>query len=484
MVGITAYGAYIPKRRLNRMAIIQSMGWLAPGLMTAAGGERSMCNWDEDAMTMAVAAARDCVTGMDRSAINAAYLASTSLPFKDRQNSGILATALNLPEEGLVTADFTSSLKSGTTALLTAIDAIRGEGKDNVLVAASDARDAKSAWFYEMWYGDGAASLLVGKDNVIAEFKGAHSVACDFVSSYKGANAKFDYGWEERWIREEGFAKIIPAAIGGLLEKCGVSMDDVSKVVYPCYLSKRVHQGIAKPLKAAPEKIQDNLADVVGDTGAAQPLAMFVAALEEASPGDKIVVASFGQGCDALLFEVTDNIKKLPARKGMKGALANRQEETQYSKLQKFRDNVNVEMGIRAEANKQTALSALWRYRRQVLGLVGGECTKCGTPQYPKMRMCVNPSCNAVDSQVEHEFADKTGIIKSYTGDMLAVSVDPPAIYGLVQFEGGGRALYDFTDCTLTEVKVGQKVKMSFRIRYYDNARDFHGYYWKAVPQS
>ena len=305
----------------------------------------------------------------------------------------MVAAALNLPEEGLVTADFTASLKSGTTALLTAVDAVRGEGKDNVLVAASDARDTKSAWFYEMWYGDGAAALLLGKDNVIAEFKGAHSVSCDFVASFRGANAKFDYGWEERWIREEGFSKIIPAAIGGLLEKCSLSMDEVAKVVYPCYLSSRVHQGLAKPLKAAPEKVQNNLTDVVGDTGAAHPIVMFVSALEEANPGDKIVVASFGQGCDALLFEVTDNIKKLPARNGMKGSLANRKEETQYAKLQKFRDVVKVEMGIRAEANKQTALSALWRHRKQVLGLVGGECTKCGTPQYPKMRMCVISGC-------------------------------------------------------------------------------------------
>lgn len=484
MVGITAYGAHIPKRRLNRMAIIQSVAWLAPALMTAARGERSMCNWDEDAVTMAVAAARDCLTGMDKNAINAAYLASTSMPFKDRQNSGIVAAALNLPEEGLVTADFTASLKSGTTALLTGIDAIRGEGKDNVLVTATDARDTKSAWFFELWYGDGAASLLLGKDNVIAEFKGAHSVSCDFVPSYRGANAKFDYGWEERWIREEGFSKIIPAAINGLLEKTGLSMDDISKVVYPCHMSKRVHQSIAKPLKAAPEKIQDNLAEVVGDTGAAQPLLMFVAALEEANPGDKIVVASFGQGCDALLFEVTENIKKLPARNGVKGSLANRREEAQYSRFQKFREVINVEMGIRAEANKNTALSALWRHRKQVLGLVGGECKTCGTPQYPSLRMCVKPGCNAVDTQVDHEFADKTGMIKSYTGDMLAVSVDPPAVYGLVQFEGGGRSLFDFTDCELAEVKVGQSVKMAFRIKYHDEVRDFNGYYWKAIPQS
>jgi len=135
MVGITAYGAYIPKRRLSRMSIIQSMGWFAPGLITAARGERSMCNWDEDAMTMAVAAARDCLVGMDKSKVNAAYLASTTLPFKDRQNSGILAAALNLPEEGLVTADFAASLKSGTTALLTAVDA-----------AIRDLRDISERW--------------------------------------------------------------------------------------------------------------------------------------------------------------------------------------------------------------------------------------------------------------------------------------------------------------------------------------------------
>lgn len=129
MVGITAYGAYVPRRRLSRMAVLQSMGWFAPGLMMAAAGERSFCNWDEDTMTLAVAAARDCLTGMDKGKVDAAYLASTSLPFKDRQNAGILAAAANLREDGLLTADFTSSAKSGTSAVLTAIDALQGGGR-------------------------------------------------------------------------------------------------------------------------------------------------------------------------------------------------------------------------------------------------------------------------------------------------------------------------------------------------------------------
>ena len=31
MIGITSYGGYIPRLRLDRMSIVQSMGWFAPG---------------------------------------------------------------------------------------------------------------------------------------------------------------------------------------------------------------------------------------------------------------------------------------------------------------------------------------------------------------------------------------------------------------------------------------------------------------------
>ncbi len=52
MVGITSYGAYVPRLRLNRMAIFQAMGWFAPAIGMVAQGERSMCNWDEDSITI------------------------------------------------------------------------------------------------------------------------------------------------------------------------------------------------------------------------------------------------------------------------------------------------------------------------------------------------------------------------------------------------------------------------------------------------
>ena len=95
---------------------------------------------------------------------------------------------------------------------------------------------------------------------------------------------------------------------------------------------------------------------------------------------------------------------------------------------------------------------ALWRKRKEVLGLWGSRCQKCGTPQFPPQRICVNPDCGAVDQMEDYLFSDKKGRILSYTGDMLAASYDPPAIYGAVEFEGGGKYYFDFTDCTLEDM--------------------------------
>ena len=172
MVGITSYGGYIPRLRLNRGAVYGANAWMAPGLIGSAGGEKSMANWDEDSLTMAVEAARDCIAGFDKAQIDATYLSSLNLPFQDRQNGGILAAALHLKED-IETADFTGSTRAGLSAVIAGINAVKTGDYRNALVAAGDRRITKMAYSHELWAGDGAASLLIGTQNVIAEFKGA-----------------------------------------------------------------------------------------------------------------------------------------------------------------------------------------------------------------------------------------------------------------------------------------------------------------------
>lgn len=481
MVGITGYGGYIPRYRISRMLIIQNMAWYFPVIMAVAGGEKAVANWDEDAVSMAVAAAYDCMAGRDRESIGGIYLASTTLPFTDRLNAGIVAAALNIREEDAMHADFSSCMKAGTSAAIAAVEAVRSGRNGDLLVIASDQRRTRMATMFEMFYGDGAAAIRIGREGVIAEFKGSHSISCDFVDHYKGYGKEFDYGWEERWVRDEGYGKLIPEAIRGFFRRTGMSMGDISKFVYPCYFTG-THRAIAKDLGIEPARLQDNLHGTCGDTGTAHPLVMLCAALEDARPGDRILLAGFGQGCDVLCFEATENIRKFRPLLGVTGYLAVRTELSSYQKFIKFRDLIVADLGIRGEANPNTSLTVLWRKRKMILGFVGQRCRKCGTPQFPVMPMCVNPACNATGQFEDYGFSDKMGKVQMFTGDLLSPSVDPPAVYGLVSFDQGGKGFLDFTDCDVNQVKVGMPVRMSFRRRYQDRARGFTGYFWKAVP--
>jgi 3-hydroxy-3-methylglutaryl CoA synthase len=480
MAGIVSYGGYVPRYRLNRKIIFAAMGWLNPGTGTYGHGEKAVANFDEDSITMATSAAADSLRGIDRSKIEGLYFASTTMPYKERLNAGIIATALNL-QDAIRSSDFSHALKAGTTALLSAIEAIEAGSTKTILVCASDTRLGKMGTTQEMIFGDGAAAFVLGDHDKIAEFKGSFSLTYDFVDHYRGEMAKYDRSWEERWIRDEGIHRFIPAAVNGLLQKYSLKLSDFAKVIYPCHFAAE-HKRISKELNLDAERNQETMIDEIGDTGAAHPLMMLARALDQAKPGEKILVVSFGNGCDAIYFETTEKIGEAKKGKAISDHLAKRCEMTNYEKYLVFRGIGQADLGLRSEEDIWTRWSFLWRNRKTILGLVGNRCMECGTPQYPPQRVCVNPDCGAIDRMEDYPFSDKKGYIFNYTGDMLAASFDPPAMHGQIDFEGGGRYWFDFTDCTLQDLKVGRPVEMSFRKRYFDDKRNVYGYFWKAVP--
>ena len=473
--GILSYGAYLPRRRLQRKSIAAANSWFAPGLRALAKGERAMANWDEDTVTMAVEAARDCLAGPAPSDLEQLILASTTHPFDDRQNAAIVANAMHLGS-ALRVLDVSGSQRAGTSALISAL-----AGGGSSLVTASEHRLAKAASPQEMHYGDGAAALLVGSGKPIARLIGAHSETVDFVHQFRASERAHDYAWEERWIRDEGYLKLVPAALAALFKETGIAPAAVTHFCLPCTLP-RVVPGVAKRAGIGEAAVRDNLAAVCGDTGAAHALLLLAHALAQAQPGDLIAVAAFGQGCDALLFEVTGAIGALPPRGGVEGALARRKEETNYLRFLAFNDHIALERGMRAEADKGTPLTTLYRNRDMITGLVGGRCRNCGTLQFPRGRYCVNPQCNALDSQDDQPFSDARAKVMSYTADALTYSADPPAYYGMVEFDAGGRMMADFTDVDEGKVEVGMPMRMLFRIKEHDTARGFVRYFWKAAP--
>jgi 3-hydroxy-3-methylglutaryl CoA synthase/uncharacterized OB-fold protein len=477
--GILSYGAYIPHRRLQRAAIHATNSWFAPNLKGLAKGERSIACWDEDPITMAVEAARDALTGIDRTAVGSVSLASTTLPFIDRSNAGVVKEALNL-DDATGAFDLTGSQRAATSGLIQALAAAKG-GAAPHLAIASEMRRARPASEAEMIHGDAAAALLIGEGDVIATLLGQHSTTIDFVDHYRSASATYDYSWESRWIRDEGYVGLIGDALNTALTRFGVTGAAIDRFIMPITI-KGVSEGIAKKAGIRAEAVADRLADRVGDSGVAHPLLLLAAALEQAQPGERILLVGFGQGVDILLFETTPAIARLPARLGVAGSIAAGSNDSNYQRWLFHRGEVQLERGMRAEFDQKQPGTTLWRNRKAVLGLVGGRCTKTGAVQFPKTEISVNPNDHAAHTQEDYPLAERRARIITYTADALTYSPDPPSYYGMIDFEGGGRMVAEFADVTAEDVEVGREVRMVFRIKGFDEQRDFVKYFWKAVP--
>ena len=481
MVGIAAWGAYAPRLRLSRKAVTQANAWVAPNLRAKAKGERSMANWDEDALTMAVEAARDALgPDDDRTAIDALYFASTTAPFTDRLNAGIVSAALTL-EKSIASADITGSQRCGLAALGQALAAVRGGASQRALVATGEHRRTRAASSQELDFGDGAAAFVVSAEGGAAEFLGRGSVTDDFVDHFRGADSEFDYAWEERWVRDEGIVKLVPSAVRQALENSGLNASDVTYFCFPSIFAGMA-ASLAKAVGIAPEAVRDNLALTLGEAGCAHGPLMLAHALEQARPGEVILVAQFGQGAEALVFRVGDGVEGGRPARGVTGALADRKDEDNYLKFLTFNGLVEWDKGMRAEKDNKTALTTLYRNQDQILGLVGGRCRETGVVQFPRTRISVAPNNPAVDTQEPYRFAERKASVLSYSADFLTFSMSPPNHYGMIVFEGGGRIMMDITDVEQGEVDSGLPVKMVFRIKDVDEKRGFVRYFWKAAP--
>ncbi len=465
MAGITAFGAYVPIHRLDKLQI------------RGGPGERAVAGHDEDSVTMAVAAALDCLGGQDGpQRPELVYFASTTATYREKQAAAVLAGALDLPV-ATRSADFSDSLRAGAAAMLAALDAVQGGSVGRALVAVADCRLGAPGGGNEANFGDAAAAFVLGRDEVLAEVRATHSVTADFTGNWREPGDRFVQNWEERFVVGEGYVPLVSAAVQGLLRKAGLMPADCARLVLygP---SARHHAALARRLGFSEAQIQDPLFGSVGCAGAAHAPLQLVAALEQAAPGERILFVSFGEGADAILFEVTEAIRRFRPQRGAAWHVARRR-PLAYARYMQWRSLGPVEAS-RRPARERPSLPAAWRGRRKNLGFVGVRCTACGTPQFPPQHICVR--CQTRDAFEEYRFAGRTARIATFTADHLAVSADPPNLIAFADFDGGGRILTYVTDCEVKELRIGLELEMTFRHLY--DAGGLHVYFWKARPKA
>jgi uncharacterized OB-fold protein len=80
----------------------------------------------------------------------------------------------------------------------------------------------------------------------------------------------------------------------------------------------------------------------------------------------------------------------------------------------------------------------------------------------------------------EHRFFDKEAHVRTFTMDGLSLSMDPPNILVVLEFEGGGKLMTYLVDCRKEDVHVGMEVRPTFRRMF--QANGVSTYFWKVVP--
>jgi 3-hydroxy-3-methylglutaryl CoA synthase len=458
MVGIVSYGVYIPRHRISRATIATHWG------TSPMPGEKAVANLDEDSITLGTEAALNASDEIPETQIDSLIFSSTSPPYTEKLSSSVIAEVLDLKNSAR-TLDITDTLRSSTSALITAFDSINS-GLKSVLVVSAECRRAEPGSSLEQSLGDAAAAVVLGEEDTIADIEMTYSIRDEITATWRKPADPYVNVFTDAFFVKYGFSEVVERCAKEFFKKFKVSPKDLTKVIIPSP-SPRALAGISKGLGFSREQISDTLFLQVGDVGTALPLLMLAKILEDSNPGDKILLVGYGDGADILLLTVKDGKEKIRRKRGVKDYLADRKEVKTYGIYTKMLQ------GTADEGESSAVL--LWREKKHILSLFGSRCKRCSQVQYPVTRVCIK--CGAKD-EMEKIKLKRRGKIFTFTHDYLTPSPISPVSKAAIDLEGGGRIFLDMTDTSPEEIKIDGEVELVFRKIH--SGGGFHNYFWKA----
>jgi hydroxymethylglutaryl-CoA synthase len=471
--GLLAYGAYVPRYRLQRSELGAALG------LPAGPGARVVASYDEDSTTMGVEAARRALS--HGGCPDSIYFATTAPAYFDKTNATAIHAALDLGHRGFA-VDLAGAPRS-------AIGALRSAATTGGLAVLADIRTGRPGSADERDSGDAAAAFLFGEGlgdgeftpsegwrgtapprEPIAVIVGQAAATAEFLDRWRIPGEAASKGWEERFGLES-YLPLIKDAAQRALDRAGIEQAD--RVV----ISSPHARAAAAAAKAFPGRIETT-APHVGYAGAADLGIKLAAALDDAQPDETLLLIHAADGCDAVVMRTTSALASGRAAEPVAAQLAAGR-DIRYAAFLAWRGVIERETPRRPEpdrpAGPPSARSEAWKF-----GFVGTRCTSCGRVHVPPTRVC--SGCRAIDKMERVPLASRPGTVATYTVDKLAYSPSPPMIDVVVDFDGGGRYTLELADASPDEVEIGTRVEMTFRRLY--TTGDVHNYFWKARPVS
>jgi hydroxymethylglutaryl-CoA synthase len=308
--GIVSYGVYIPKYRirLNEIARVWGDGDdIAEGLRVF---EKSVPDLDEDAVTIAVEAARNALAraDIDPHRIGAIYAGSESHPYAVKPTGTIVGEAI-CTSSAFTAADFEFACKAGTAAIQACLGLVGSGLIDLGMAIGSDVSQGAPGDMLEYTAAAGGAAYLIGSRDLAAEIEGFFSFTTDTPDFWRREGMPYpEHGG--RFTGEPAYFKHVTSAAKGLMERMGTKPEDYDYAVFH-QPNGKFPVRVASQLGFTKKQIEPGLiVPMIGNTYSGSCLIGLAATLDVARPGDRIFVTSFGSGAgsDAFSISVKDKI--------------------------------------------------------------------------------------------------------------------------------------------------------------------------------
>lgn len=340
-VGIVGYGAYIPRFRIRADEI--SRVW-KDGEESLHIEEKSVPGPDEDTTTMAIEAARNALSraDIDPQDLGAVWVGSESKPYAVKPTATIVAEALGSTPH-VNAADWEFACKAGTEALQAALGFVAAGMARYAMAIGADTAQGRPGDALEYTASAGGAAFLVGSGE---ESRAVLEASCSFVTDTPDFFRRAEQPYPEhghRFTGEPAYFRHTLEAASYLMKHLGTRPQDYAAVVF--------HQPNAKfPLRAAKElgftaeQVEVGLlVKVIGNTYAGSSLLGFANFLDQAKPGDRVLLVSFGSGAgsDAFSFRITEKIEKKPDLAPKVGDYISRRREIDYATYARYRGKLN-----------------------------------------------------------------------------------------------------------------------------------------------
>jgi hydroxymethylglutaryl-CoA synthase len=341
-VGIAGYGAYVPRYRLPGSEIDHV--W-RDGQGETPVKEKAVPGPDEDTATMSIEASRNALAraGIDPSAIRAVWVGSESHPYAVKPTSTIVAEAIGAVPATLA-ADYEFACKAGTEAFQAAIGLVGSGMADYALAVGMDTAQGRPGDALEYTTGAGGAAYILGPAaDSLAIIEATFSYVTDTPDFFRRPYEHYPQH-ASRFTGDPAYFKHVLAAASQLMESLGATAQDYAAAVF--------HQPNPKfPERAAgilgfrPEQTRAGmLCPMVGNTYAGAAMLGLTTVLDNARPGDRVLMVSYGSGAgsDAISLRVTGQIEERRNRAPSTAIYVQRRKMIDYGTYVRYRKKLHM----------------------------------------------------------------------------------------------------------------------------------------------